>query len=169
LEIGTYCGKSAVYLGAAARDAGTVLFTIYHHRGSEEHPSGEGFHDPRLEDSRGRVDTLPEFRITIDAAGLWDVVVAVVGDSKSVAKGWSSLLGLVFIDGGHSKAAAHADLDGWASHIADGGLLAIHDVFPDPRDGGRPPFEIYMKALDSGRFDEIEAVGSLRVLKRNSA
>ena len=36
LEIGTYCGKSAVYLGAAAREAGTVCFTVDHHRGSEE-------------------------------------------------------------------------------------------------------------------------------------
>jgi hypothetical protein len=45
-------------------------------------------------------------------------------------------------------------------------VLAIHDVFPDPADGGRPPYEdIYLPALASGRFTELSATGSLRVLR----
>ena len=169
LEIGSYCGKSAIYLGAAARASNTVLFSVDHHRGSEEHQPGEGFHDPRLVDDSGRVDSLPEFRKTIESADLWDVVVAVVGDSASVAGGWASALGLVFIDGGHSSQAAHADLDAWADKLVPGGLLAIHDVFPDPHDGGRPPFEIYERALESGGFSEVDAVGSLRILQAPQA
>ena len=47
-----------------------------------------------------------------------------------------------------------------------GGWLAIHDVFPDPADGGRPPYELYCAALDSGEFVEDAACGSLRVLRR---
>ena len=169
LEVGTYCGKSAVYLGAAAAEAGTVLFTVDHHRGSEENQPGWEHHDPEVVDRRtGRIDTLPHFRRTIEHAGLEDVVIAVVGDSRTVAAHWGTPLGLVFLDGAHGAEPAHADYDAWSGHVALGGLLAIHDVFPDPADGGRPPFEVYCRALASAEFAEVEAarVGSLRVLQR---
>lgn len=166
LEIGSYCGRSAVFLGAAARMRETVVYSIDHHRGSEENQPGEGFHDPELVDASGRVDTLPTFRSTIDKARLEDVIVPIVARSEIVARSWRTPLGLVFIDGGHSASAATADYEGWAPHVAPGGLLAIHDVFPDPADGGRPPFEIYQRALTSEAFREISACGSLRVLER---
>lgn len=169
LEIGTYCGKSAVYLGAAARAAGTVLFTVDHHRGSEELQPGWEHHDPSLVDPRtGRIDTLPRFRRTMEEAGLEGAVVAVVGESAVVAAHWSSPLGLVFVDGGHGPEPAHADYEGWAPHVAPGGLLAVHDVFADPADGGRAPYEVYLRALASGAFADEPglACGSLRVLRR---
>jgi hypothetical protein len=167
LEVGTYCGKSAVYLGAAARAGGTVLFTVDHHRGSEENQAGWEHHDPALVDPRtGRMDTLPVFRRTIEEAGLEDVVVAVVGDSPTVAAHWGRPLALLFVDGGHGADPAWADYRGWAPHVAPGGLLAIHDVFPDPADGGRPPYELWCHALASGQFAEHAAVGSLRVLRK---
>ena len=166
LEIGSYCGKSTVYLGAAARVRGSLVFSIDHHRGSEEHQPGEGYHDPALVDERGRVDTLPAFRRTIAAAGLEDVVVGIVGRSADVARPWETPLGLVFIDGGHSQAAADHDLDGWTPHLVPGGLLVIHDVFFDPEKGGAPPRNIYLRALNSGRFEEVAVEGSLRVLRR---
>ena len=169
LEIGTYCGKSSVYLGAAARDGGSVLFTVDHHRGSEENQPGWEHHDARLVDpASGRIDTLPFFRHTIEEAGLEDVVVALVGSSPTIAALWRTPLALVFIDGGHGEEPAHADYEGWAPHVQPGGLLAIHDVFPDPAEGGRPPYEIYRRALDSGAFAEETGLGcgSLRVLRR---
>lgn len=169
LEVGTYCGQSAIYLGAAAEEEGTVLFTVDHHRGSEENQPGWPDHDPSVVDPRtGRIDTLPHFRQTIEEADLEAVVIAVVGDSAAVGSHWHTPLGLVFIDGGHGRQPAHADYDGWAPHVALGGLLAIHDVFPDPADGGRPPFELYCRALESGEFAEVESLhtGSLRVLQR---
>jgi MMP 1-O-methyltransferase len=169
LEIGSYCGKSAVYLGAAARDKGTVLFTVDHHRGSEENQAGWEHHDPALVDPEtGRMDTLPRFRRTIETAGLEGTVIAIVGDSPTVAKYWRTPLGLVFIDGGHGEQPAHIDYESWAPHVAPDGLLAIHDVFPDPADGGRPPYEIYRRALASGAFVEPpeSGAGSLRVLRR---
>jgi MMP 1-O-methyltransferase len=169
LEVGTYCGKSAVYVGAAARDAGAVLFTVDHHRGSEENQAGWEYHDPDLVDpDTGRMDTLPFFRRTIAAAGLEDVVVAVVGDSPAVALIWRTPLSMLFIDGGHGAESAWADYRGWTPHVAAGGLLAIHDVFPDPADGGRPPYELYCAALESGEFEDVSATGSLRVLRRRS-
>jgi predicted O-methyltransferase YrrM len=169
LEVGTYCGQSAVYLGAAARAVGGVVFTVDHHHGSEENQAGWEHHDPTLVDPRtGRMDTLSHFRATIEEAGLEDVVVAVVGDSATVAAHWRTPLSLLFVDGGHGEAPAHADYDGWARWVMDGGLLCIHDVFPDPADGGRPPYEIYLRALASGAFADVETVGSLRVLCRVS-
>jgi len=170
LEIGTYCGKSAVYLGAAARAAGTVLFTVDHHRGSEENQAGWEHHEPDLVDPRtGRMDTLPVFRRTVEDAGLEDVLVAVVGQSPTVARFWTTPLAFLFIDGGHGAEVAWADYRCWAPKVATGGTLAIHDVFPDPADGGRPPYEIFCEALASRDFEEASACGSLRVLTRNGS
>ncbi len=165
LEIGSYCGLSALYLGSAARAAGSVLFSVDHHRGSEEHQPGEEYHDPCLTDAEGRVDTLPAFRRTIEQAQLESWVVPILAASTVVARHWRTPLGLVFIDGGHSQAAADADYAGWAPHLAPRAVLAIHDVFPDPSDGGRPPYVIYQRALADG-FVEQAAVGSLRLLRR---
>jgi len=168
LEVGTYCGKSAVYLGAAAREAGGTVFTVDHHRGSEENQAGWEHHDASLVDPEtGLMDTLPFFRRTIQRAALEDVVVAVVGRSTTVSRWWATPLSLLFIDGGHGEQPARDDYEGWARHVMPGGLLMIHDVFPDPADGGRPPYEqIYLRALASGDFEEVDALGSMRVLRR---
>ncbi|WP_421790968.1 class I SAM-dependent methyltransferase [Hyphobacterium sp.] len=159
LEIGGYCGKSALYLGIAARDAGTKLFSIDHHRGSEEHQPGEGYFDPDLYDEAAQaVDTLPVFRRNILGAGLEDFVIPIVGKSADIARYWTTRLGFVFIDGGHSMPAAQADYDGWSPLVAEGGILAIHDVFPNPEDGGRPPYEIWKQAMASGRIRTLEVL-----------
>jgi MMP 1-O-methyltransferase len=167
LEVGTYCGKSATFLGAAARSRGGVVFTVDHHRGSEENQPGWEWHDPELVDPHvGVMDTLPFFRRTMHAAKLEDVVVAVLGRSSTVAAAWSTPLALLFIDGGHAVEHCIADYQGWAPHVAPDGVLAIHDVFPDPADGGRAPYEhIYLPALRDG-FVEVRHVGSLRVLRK---
>jgi len=172
LEVGTYCGKSAVYLGAAAKDGGTVLLTVDHHRGSEENQAGWEHHDQSVVDSRtGRMDTLPFARRAVEDAGLEAHVVLVVGASTTVASVWSTPLALLFIDGGHGEDVAWADYRAWTPKVADGGYLAIHDVFPDPADGGRPPNELYCDALGSGDWTDEEdlACGSLRVLRRHRA
>jgi predicted O-methyltransferase YrrM len=167
LEVGSYCGKSTIYLAAAAREAGQLVVTVDHHRGSEEHQPGWEFHDPGLVDpATGRLDTLPALRATLAAAGLEDDVVVVVGRSAEVARLWRTPLGLVFIDGGHTDAAAVTDYEGWAPWVAPGGVLAIHDVFPDPADGGQAPYRIYQRALKSGAFTEVPGEGSLRLLER---
>jgi len=166
LEIGTYVGKSTLYLGAAAREGGTVLFTLDHHRGSEEQQPGQPYFDPRFVDEWGRVDTLPAFRRTMALAGLEDTVVAIVGRSATVAAYWRTPLAMVFIDGSHTEESAQADYEGWAPHVMEGGLLAIHDVFPDPREGGQAPYHVYLRALASGAFREVLHRGSLRVLRR---
>jgi predicted O-methyltransferase YrrM len=166
LEIGGYCGKSAIYLGAAARACGGTVFSVDHHRGSEENQAGWEYHDPTLADPEfGRLDTLPTFRRTIAAAGLEEQVVAVVGRSTIVSAHWRTPLSLLFIDGGHTDEHAGNDLTGWAPWVMTGGTLVIHDVFPDPEDGGQAPYRIFLRALDSG-FEETASRGSMRVLDR---
>ena len=167
LEVGTYCGKSAIYLGAAARRQGTVLFTVDHHHGSEENQAGWEHHDATLIDPvTNRFDTLPTFRRTIGDASLEDVVVAVIGESITVATHWTTPLRFLFIDGGHGSEVAWADYRAWTPKLATGGTLAIHDVFPDPKEGGRPPYELYCEAIESKQYEERRAVGSLRVLTK---
>ncbi|WP_328401222.1 class I SAM-dependent methyltransferase [Streptomyces sp. NBC_00390] len=169
LEVGTYCGRSTILLADAAREAGTTAITVDHHRGSEEQQPGWEYHDPTVVDPEvGRMDTLPTFRRTLHKAGLEDHVIAVVGRSPQVAKAWGGKVGLVFIDGGHTDEHATNDYEGWAPHVAEGGLLVIHDVFPDPVDEwtGQAPYRIYLRALESGAFTEVSATDSLRVLRR---
>ncbi|MEU7022874.1 class I SAM-dependent methyltransferase [Streptomyces sp. NPDC046203] len=167
LEVGTYCGRSTILLADVARAAGTVALTVDHHRGSEEQQPGWEYHDPTVVDPEvGLMDTLPTFRRTLRKAGLEDHVVALVGRSPQVAAVWAGPLGFVFIDGGHTDEHATNDYEGWAPKVAPGGLLVIHDVFPDPADGGQAPFRIYLRALESGDFEEISVTDSLRVLRR---
>ena len=167
VEVGGYCGKSAVYLGSAASTGGTLLFSVDHHRGSEENQAGWEHHDPEVVDpGTGRMDTLPFFRRTIERAGLEDAVVAVVGDSPVIAAHWRTPLGLVFVDGGHALGVVLADYEAWSPHIAAGGVLVFHDVFEDPRDGGQAPFEAWKRAVASGLFTPMSTTGSLRVLRR---
>ncbi len=169
LEIGTYCGKSAIYLGAAARTAGTVLFTVDHHRGSDENQAGWEHHDAEVVDPRtGRMDTLPFFRRTIEDARLEDTVVAVVGPSVTVARAWATPVGFLFIDGGHALDVANADYTSWSPFVVAGGTLAFHDVFEDPAEGGQAPFEVWKRAVADG-FEPVSTTGSLRVLRRAPA
>ncbi|MEV7859117.1 class I SAM-dependent methyltransferase [Streptomyces hirsutus] len=169
LEVGTYCGRSTILLASAAREAGVTALTVDHHRGSEEQQPGWEYHDPETVDPElGVMDTLPTFRRTLHRAGLEDHVVALVGRSPKVAALWNSPLALVFIDGGHTDEHATADYEGWAPHVTEGGLLVIHDVFPDPVDEftGQAPYRVYLRALASGAFTELPATDSLRVLRR---
>lgn len=166
LEIGTYCGRSAILLAAAAREAGTVALTVDHHRGSEEQQPGWEYHDPSLVDPEvGLMDTLPRFRRALHAAGLEEHVIALVGRSPQIAAVWGGRLGLVFIDGGHTDEHATGDYQGWVPHLAADGLLVVHDVFPDPADGGQAPYRVYLRALAEG-FEQVSVTGSLRVLRR---
>jgi MMP 1-O-methyltransferase len=167
LEVGTYCGKSTIYLAAAAREKGQPVITVDHHHGSEENQPGWEYHDTTLVDPRtGRLDTLPHVRATLAAAGVEEDVIVIVGRSANVARLWRTPLGMLFIDGGHTDVAATTDYESWAPWIAPGGLLAIHDVFPDPADGGQAPYRIYLRATQSGAFTEIPGEGSLRLLER---
>jgi predicted O-methyltransferase YrrM len=167
LEIGSYLGKSTLYLAAAARRRGRYVIAVDHHRGSEEHQPGWEYHDPKLVDAHtGRLDTLPGFRQTIAAAGVEDIVIAVVSRAETLSAMWNTPLALLFLDGSHTDASASRDYDCWVPHLAVDGVVAIHDVFADPADGGQAPYRVYRRACDSGDFTELPGTGSLRLLRR---
>ena len=167
LEVGSYCGKSTIYLGTACQQKAVSLYAIDHHRGSEEHQPGEEYHETDLFDAdAGLMDTFREFRHNMRAARLEDTVVPIVAPSDIAARNWHTPLSFIFIDGGHSLEAAMNDYRSWSSHVVPGGILAIHDIFPDPEAGGQAPYEILKLALASGLFEEIDRVKTLGVLRR---
>lgn len=167
LEVGSYCGKSTVYLGAAAKANHGIVYAVDHHRGSEEHQKGEEYHDPDLYDNGAHLmDSFREFRKTMRLAELEDTVVPIVAPSRVASRHWSTPLGLVFIDGGHSWQAALTDYRSWAAHIVPGGILAIHDIFPDPAKGGQAPYDIWKLAKTSGLFEELPMVNTLGAFRR---
>ncbi|MDZ7760693.1 MAG: class I SAM-dependent methyltransferase [Desulfovermiculus sp.] len=170
LEIGSYCGLSTLYLGSGVKASGGVLFSIDHHQGSEEHQPGEEFHDPDLYDSRlETMNSFPAFQHTLRLADLENTVVPIVAQSALTAKAWATPLSLVFIDGGHSLESALVDYHSWATWVCPGGILAIHDIFPDPSQGGQAPYQIYNLALASGLFQELPMINTLGRLQRRSS
>jgi MMP 1-O-methyltransferase len=167
LEIGSYCGKSTIYLGLACQQRKGTVFALDHHRGSEEHQLGEFFHDPDLYDKgEGAMDTFREFRRNIRRAGLDEVVVPVVAGSEAAARHWQTPLAMVFIDGGHSLEAALTDYRCWTAHLMRGGILAIHDLFDDAHAGGQAPYAVYRMAKASGLFEDLGQVNTLGLLRR---
>ena len=167
LEIGSYCGKSTIYLATAAKEYNGCVYSVDHHTGSEENQVGWEYHDIELFDEEtGRINSFPEFMRNLRKANLLDTVVPIVSDSLLVSRYWKIPLSMVFIDGGHTMEAAFNDFNNWKDKIIKGGILAIHDVFPNPDDGGRPPYEIYRKALSEENFKEVEAFKSLRLLEK---
>ncbi len=166
LEIGSYCGRSAAIIGSACKQNSGILFSIDHHTGSEEQQPGEQYFDPDLYDEETlSVNTFPLFRQTLSLAGLEDTVVPIVCTSKTAGRMWKTPLSMVFIDGGHSFEAAHTDFLTWAPHIIPGGFLVIHDIFFNPREGGRPPRQVYEEALATGYYDTLEMTKTLGVLQ----
>ncbi len=167
LEIGSYCGKSAIYLGSACRENNGILFSIDHHRGSEEQQPGEEYFDPDLFDKGfDLINTFNYFQKTIQLSGLLETIVPIVSSSEVVARLWTTPLSLVFIDGGHSYETVHTDYECWAKHLIPGGYLLIHDIFDDPKKGGQAPYQIYGLAKESGLFQELPITKTLGVLKR---
>jgi predicted O-methyltransferase YrrM len=169
LEIGTYCGKSTVHLATVARERGAQLVTLDHHRGSEENQPGWEWHDPTLVDaSTGRLDTLPSLRRTLEDAGVEPQVSVLVASTQQVAGWWTTPLTLLFLDGNHTEEVAQHDYAAFARHLLPEGVLAVHDVFPDPRDGGQPPWHVVQRAVNSGAFVQQSVHGSLRILRRTA-
>lgn len=169
LEIGSYCGKSTIYIGAACKINKGILFSIDHHRGSEEQQPGEEYFDAELFDSETRrVDTFKEFRKTIENAGLEDTIVPMVCNSEVASRQWATPLSLVFIDGGHSYESVYTDYNGWSRYIMQDGYLLIHDIFKNPEEGGQAPYHIYKMALASGLYQELPMVKTLGILKRHN-
>jgi len=169
LEVGSYCGKSSLFLAEGCRLAGRYgVFAVDHHRGSEEQQPGQKYFDADLYDpALARINTLPHFVRNLEQAGLLDWVIPVVGTSAQVARNWNGgKLSLVFIDGGHSDADVNSDYEGWSPYITPGGYLCFHDVYPDPADGGQAPFRAFERVRSLATWCTVGLFESLGILQR---
>jgi predicted O-methyltransferase YrrM len=167
LEIGSYCGKSSVYLGSACKENSTVLFSIDHHGGSEEQQPGEEYFDPDLLNKKtGKIDTFKFFRKTITEFNLEDIVIPVIGRSTTIGRIWRTPLGLIFIDGSHAYESVLSDYEIWAKNLIPSGYLLFHDIFSDPEKGGQAPYLVYQKAIASEMYEEMPMCESLGILIR---
>jgi len=170
LEIGSYCGKSAIFLGTACKETQSVLFSLDHHTGSEEQQPGQEYFDPDLLDKEtGKIDTLRLFRKTIDDFDLGNAVVPIIGRSEIIGRIWNTKLGLIFIDGSHAYESVLNDYQIWAKHVLPGGYLVFHDIFPDPTQGGQAPYLVYQKAIESSLYDVEPLYKSLGVLRKKDS
>ena len=166
VEVGSYCGKSACYIGEACKENKTYLLTIDHHRGSEEQQFGEEYFDPDEYDyKKNRVDTLPTLKKNIKDFELIDIVKPIIGHSEEVANEIEDNIDLVFIDGSHTFESARSDYAAWKDKIRVGGILAIHDIYDSELEGGQAPREIYEKALTEN-FILLKRVNSLVALQK---
>ena len=166
MEIGTYCGKSAMYLSKGAILNDQLVYTIDHHFGSEEHQINEEYFDNEIYDSEtNSVNSFPLFVENINRFRASNVV-PIVRSSVDAAKTWNTWLGMVFIDGGHALGTAMQDFNSWNEKIISGGALVIHDIFENPEDGGQAPFMVYQHALKNG-FSDFERVDTVICLKRS--
>ena len=166
MEIGSYCGKSAIYLSKGAILNDQLVYTIDHHFGSEEHQIKEEYFDSEIFDYKNqRVNTLPLLIKNINKIQV-KYIVPIVSNSVDIASKWNAKLGMVFIDGGHSFKAANNDYVSWSTKIKKNGALVIHDIFENPDEGGQAPFEIFQKALKNN-FEVYERVDTLACLIKN--
>ena len=165
-EIGSYCGKSACYIGYACKEVGSKLYSVDHHKGSEEQQFGEEYFDEEIFDySKNEVNTLPLFLKNISKFQLDNFIEPVIMSSNDASKVVPNELDFLFIDGSHTFESARSDYKSWVKKLRLGGLLAIHDVYDSEEEGGQAPKEIYLKALDEG-FNLIERRKSLVILRR---
>ena len=165
LEIGSYCGKSSVFMASACQQKQSLLFCVDHHQGSEEHQVGEGYHDPELM-VNGHFDTFSYFKHTLKKASLDEWVIPIVAPSQRVGLLWTTPLSAVFIDGSHAYEAVKRDYECFAKHIVKGGLLIFHDIFENPEEGGQAPYLVYQEALSSLDFKPVHQLGCLRFLEK---
>tara|TARA_B100000482_G_scaffold190113_1_gene172748 strand:- start:1130 stop:1732 length:603 start_codon:yes stop_codon:yes gene_type:complete len=165
LEIGTYCGKSSMFLSEGAQANNQYVYTIDHHMGSEEHQVNEEYFDIEIFDELSkRINSFPLFLKNINNFGIKNIV-PIVNESSLVAESWNSPLAMVFIDGGHSLETAMNDFISWHEKIISGGALVIHDIFENPEDGGQAPYEVYMHALKNG-FNDFDRIDTIVCLKK---
>jgi predicted O-methyltransferase YrrM len=167
IEIGSYCGKSAIYLGTGCKESDGVLYTIDHHRGNEEQQKGEEYFDPEIYDESNEwIDTFGFLRNTLKDFQLEESVVPVVSTSKTVSNNWNTPISLLFIDGSHTFESAFNDYKYWSDYIIKGGYLLIHDIFKNPDEGGQAPHELYKHAIESGNYEVHDMTKTLGVLRK---
>jgi len=129
VEIGSARGKSACSIGLALQENGRgKLFAIDPHRSTD------------WNDSRS-VDTFDVMRRNLERLKLTGQVEILRMTSVEAAKGWTTPIDMLFIDGDHSYAGVKRDWEMFVPHVREFGVVIFHDTIWDvrpPADWARP-------------------------------
>lgn len=128
VEIGSFKGKSTIYLAWGAKDGSRAkVYAIDPHAGTESYKEWLGV---------GETWAFDEFLKNIEVAGVDDIVVPIVKTSQEAAESWDEPVELIFIDGDHEYKSVETDFKMWFPHLTLGGVMAFHDTvatFEGPR------------------------------------
>ena len=149
IEIGSWKGRSTVWLASGARVAGQRVIAVDPHTGSHEDPSAR---------------TFETFESNLRRAGVADAVTPMVMSSAEAARQLTGGVEILFIDGDHSDAGAAADVEIWLPRLIEGGTVLMHDVINVAYTG---PLRAFRRAICwSGEFRSIRRVGSMGIATR---
>jgi predicted O-methyltransferase YrrM len=151
VEIGSWKGRSTIWLASAARLTGRCVYAIDPHTRSNEDPLA---------------NTLAEFRANLERAGVSDAVRPLITTSAEAVAILEDPVELLFIDGDHSYDAVERDVELWLPRLIEGGVVLFHDVTTTAYSGPRRVFRRHV-CLDS-HFDSIRRVGSMTVARKTA-
>jgi MMP 1-O-methyltransferase len=149
VEIGSWKGRSTVWLAAGARLRGAKVYAVDPHIGSREDPQAA---------------TLAEFRENLARAGVADHVEPLVMTSAEAVRVIDGEIELLFIDGDHSYEGVRRDAALWLPRLVEGGTVMFHDVGTAGYSG---PRRVFRRSICwSAGFEGIERVGSMVLARR---
>jgi predicted O-methyltransferase YrrM len=152
VEIGSWKGRSTVWLAHGAANAGQRIHAIDPHTGSREDPHER---------------TLDAFLANLERAGAASLVDPLVMTSADAERSLHGPVELLFVDGDHSPAGARSDADLWLPRIAEGGTVMFHDVATSGYSGPRRIFQ--QRICRSREFHRIRRVGSMAIAERTGS
>ena len=112
LEVGSYVGASACFIGSAIKRRRGKLHCV------------DTWTNTAMDE--GERDTWAEF--VENTARLRNVIIPHRGLSLEVAEDLSVVLDFLFIDADHSDEAVDADARAWLPKVRPGGIVAVHDI-----------------------------------------
>jgi predicted O-methyltransferase YrrM len=151
VEIGSWKGRSTVWLGHGARRAGARVHAVDPHVNSREDP---------------HANTLDAFTSNILRAGVAGNVETLVMTSAEAAAKLKGGVELLFVDGDHTVEGARADAAIWLPRVIEGGTVMFHDVATSGYSGPRRVFQAHI--CRSSQFQSVRRVGSMAIAERTS-
>ncbi|MET0604124.1 MAG: class I SAM-dependent methyltransferase [Baekduia sp.] len=122
VEIGSFHGKSAVVLAAAA-PSGARVVCIDPHLGSDRGPQ-----EYAADHQRGEGD-YEAFHANLARHGVTDVIEHVRALSAAALDAVDGPVDLLYVDGAHRFRPASDDLVSWGGRVRPGGTMLVHDAF----------------------------------------
>jgi len=167
VEIGSFKGKSTIYLASGSKAAGRekVYAIDTHMAWKEKGKTRAGIYVPKKGAFKFFLSNLRKARVE-------DWVVPVKEYSHKANEKWSKPIRLLFIDGSHKYLHVKLDFLLWEPFIAKGGIIALHDSheIESVKDFGRkcpwirgPKKVVNERIIKSKRFKNIRIVDTITI------